>query len=268
MSAHSDLLDRYKRIREVRFRLNNLLVETIPKQTMEDCARKLGLYRRGTLVFGSEDEMAVLMDYCIYQAEADGRNLVAKYLENSPPPADSEEMSALHAMTEAYYSLFQVTDLEQGVGVAVQDLLRDETGFIMDIGFGSTASRRLTLATRVFPFEGVLTTGGAALPVDPAVGKRIFSELAKKKQTPETFDFKRITPQQEAELAALIIRTCLSSGMSSHVAYAEPGARTGSPTRRALAPGPGTIAEAPRPGRNEPCPCGSGKKYKLCCGRR
>lgn len=25
--------------------------------------------------------------------------------------------------------------------------------------------------------------------------------------------------------------------------------------------------ETPRPGRNEPCPCGSGKKYKKCCGR-
>ncbi len=24
---------------------------------------------------------------------------------------------------------------------------------------------------------------------------------------------------------------------------------------------------AKRPGRNEPCPCGSGKKYKHCCGR-
>ncbi len=22
-----------------------------------------------------------------------------------------------------------------------------------------------------------------------------------------------------------------------------------------------------RPGRNEPCPCGSGRKYKLCCGQ-
>ena len=32
MTAHSDLLDRYKRIREVRFRLNNLLVGTIPKK--------------------------------------------------------------------------------------------------------------------------------------------------------------------------------------------------------------------------------------------
>ena len=22
-----------------------------------------------------------------------------------------------------------------------------------------------------------------------------------------------------------------------------------------------------KPGRNDPCPCGSGKKYKLCCGK-
>jgi len=24
--------------------------------------------------------------------------------------------------------------------------------------------------------------------------------------------------------------------------------------------------EEPKVGRNEPCPCGSGKKYKKCCG--
>jgi len=24
--------------------------------------------------------------------------------------------------------------------------------------------------------------------------------------------------------------------------------------------------EAPKIGRNDPCPCGSGKKYKNCCG--
>jgi uncharacterized protein len=26
--------------------------------------------------------------------------------------------------------------------------------------------------------------------------------------------------------------------------------------------------EGPKVGRNDPCPCGSGKKYKLCCGRQ
>lgn len=30
----------------------------------------------------------------------------------------------------------------------------------------------------------------------------------------------------------------------------------------------GTVRnEAPKVGRNDPCPCGSGKKYKHCCGR-
>ncbi len=28
-----------------------------------------------------------------------------------------------------------------------------------------------------------------------------------------------------------------------------------------------TIVKAPKVGRNDPCPCGSGKKYKKCCGR-
>jgi preprotein translocase subunit SecA len=26
------------------------------------------------------------------------------------------------------------------------------------------------------------------------------------------------------------------------------------------------VREAPKVGRNEPCPCGSGKKFKKCCG--
>ncbi len=29
----------------------------------------------------------------------------------------------------------------------------------------------------------------------------------------------------------------------------------------------GTIVKPPKIGRNDPCPCGSGKKYKQCCGR-
>ena len=29
----------------------------------------------------------------------------------------------------------------------------------------------------------------------------------------------------------------------------------------------GTIVKGHKVGRNDPCPCGSGKKYKFCCGR-
>jgi SEC-C motif-containing protein len=31
--------------------------------------------------------------------------------------------------------------------------------------------------------------------------------------------------------------------------------------------GPPVVREAPRIGRNDTCPCGSGKKYKKCCGK-
>lgn len=30
--------------------------------------------------------------------------------------------------------------------------------------------------------------------------------------------------------------------------------------------GPRTVRKGPKVGRNDPCPCGSGKKYKKCCG--
>ena len=39
-----------------------------------------------------------------------------------------------------------------------------------------------------------------------------------------------------------------------------------SDVERLLNPIPQTKS-APKVARNEPCPCGSGKKYKYCCGR-
>jgi uncharacterized protein len=41
------------------------------------------------------------------------------------------------------------------------------------------------------------------------------------------------------------------------------GLRTGAPPPRARQP---VVHATPKIGRNDPCPCGSGKKYKKCCG--
>jgi len=40
----------------------------------------------------------------------------------------------------------------------------------------------------------------------------------------------------------------------------------GGPAERPVLPAQAKVAQAGRkPGRNDPCPCGSGKKYKKCC---
>jgi SEC-C motif domain protein len=36
---------------------------------------------------------------------------------------------------------------------------------------------------------------------------------------------------------------------------------------RSIRVGPPPVKAAPKVGRNDPCPCGSGKKYKHCCGK-
>jgi uncharacterized protein YecA (UPF0149 family) len=36
--------------------------------------------------------------------------------------------------------------------------------------------------------------------------------------------------------------------------------------KRIKTPGTTFIHSSPKVGRNDPCPCGSGKKYKKCCG--
>jgi len=72
----------------------------------------------------------------------------------------------------------------------------------------------------------------------------------------------RIQTQEAATQAAEQIEA--AAGRLSNVTYTHPN-EDGSVSQEA---DPATaVAEVPRVGRNDPCPCGSGKKYKSCHGR-
>jgi preprotein translocase subunit SecA len=72
----------------------------------------------------------------------------------------------------------------------------------------------------------------------------------------------RIQTREQAEQAAEAIEDQV--GQLGNVTYHHPN-EDGSVS---VETDPATlVAEVPRVGRNEPCPCGSGKKYKQCHGR-
>jgi preprotein translocase subunit SecA len=72
----------------------------------------------------------------------------------------------------------------------------------------------------------------------------------------------RIQTREQAEQAAEAIEE--RAGQLGNVTYHHPN-EDGSVTAET---DPATVAaEVPRVGRNDPCPCGSGKKYKLCHGK-
>ena len=152
-------------------------------------------------------------------------------------------------MLKGYYSLIQVIDAERGVGMTFRDVLRGDTHFLADIGLGTTGRQGALFATRVFSLEdqGFLVTGGAGLPVTAAALARIRKEL-NREFAPGT-DFARLTPDQESDLAALVIRVCLRSGMSSRIAYGTSAETSSKGVDNRPARGPACKPERPMPVR-------------------
>ena len=249
------IVSRYQHLRATGRNLNHKLVKRLPKDVIYEGGRRLGILENGTLVFNSEDESSVLMDYCLYDVRRKGRNAVEQYLIGATPAPDSDEMACLRAMQQAIYSLFVVESVIRGFGVIVRDLLTDEIILVVDMGFGSTAQAGLVFASRLLFHEGFAMTGGAALPI---------SVLPEDQREAITKELSRAVKADDDGYfdPAPIIRSCLSQGCSSQVQYEEP---TGRSIEQQRAP---KSVRSSKAGRNTPCPCGSGRKHKKCCMKR
>ncbi len=261
MTDHAGLLARYKHLRKVGLELNNKLVKRLTGDVFDEGVRALGLTGDGkTLMLDTEDEMAVLADYCLHDVRRGGLNTIDRFLTESPPPAGSDEMLMLQAKQQAWFTLIQVTDLEPGVGVHVHDLLRDEPQFIVDIGFSNTADPGMILAARLMIVDGIGMTTGAALPVSELTQQdreRLFKMMG---TVIGDADPRNLPPEVASTLAGRIIRGLLKRGAAEYIGYCSPSAHA----RRRHTPAPAAKQHA---GRNDPCPCGSGRKFKHCCGR-
>lgn len=259
MDRYSEFLPRYKNLRQLGLQLNNRLVETLSQSAINEGAKKLGLLKRNVVHFDTEDEIAVLMDYCLHDVRRQGLNAIEQFLANSPPPPASDEFILLEGLRQARYSVFNVEGTESRLGIHARDLLRDEPHFIFDVGLGTTAQAGLVLAMRVMAPEGIGMSTGAGLPVgvlEPRERTRFLDQI---KSNLKGVDFRHPSPEEAGDLAATAIRRCLRQGAAEKVRYANPGEglpRVHAP--EALPPG--------RVGRNDLCPCGSGKKFKRCCG--
>jgi len=277
---YARMVRRYKRLRKVGRRLNNSLVETLSREAIDWTARRLGLWQNGTLVLETRDETHVLMDHAIHACFEDSRNAVDRYIEAHPPEPGSDEAAVLEAARRAFFAILEVEEVMPGVGVWVHDLLRAVRFLLIDLGFSQTAAEGDVLATRLLAFEDFAMTSGAALPASAGCIENVL-EYLESSDMEGTLDIERDadgclrpTRQQEAEAGLEITRLFLEEHASSHIGYQDidEAVSPASGAREVSAPRP------PRPeplvggrekvGRNDPCPCGSGRKYKKCCMRK
>lgn len=263
----SAILSRYRLLREVGIGFNHELVGRLSKRVLHEGARKLGMLEGRTIVFETEDESSLLMDYCIYDVRERGRTVHEAYLQDAPPPAGSDKMAVLQAMEGAIYSLFVVESVDRGFGIRVTNLLSDEELFVVDVQLSRTALPGLVLAGRMLFVDDWAHTSGAALPLG------VFTPEAIADVTDVMMRQCDSTMHGFADPAP-IIRQCRRLGASSGIRYESLDSladlRTLAPLMaRALIPPDHEISsQTVKIRRNEPCPCGSGKKYRHCCRPR
>ena len=253
-------VEKFQRLREASRRLMSRVTKTIPRAAMEDVAGALGIMRKGMLVFDTEEVAAVHADCCLHDWIRDGRNLITKYSLDHPASPGTDEEFLLRAHQQARFRILLPKSVASGAGMECTDALSAERLFLMDIALSKgVKDSRCVMATRTVPLDGYWMTTGAGLPITD--GEEVVGEVRRL--------LKAVPPVDPHEMALAILRKCLDCGAAEYVTYSGPNAwdQAKEPKNHlAVPPEPATSQRAP--GRNDPCPCGSGKKYKKCHGRQ
>lgn len=206
------LVERYIEIRNFGRKLNTELVESMSRRTLLEGGRRLGIARGKHFAFNTEEEISIVMDYCLHDLRIDEENAIARFLVSKQDELSEEKISYLSSLAESYYSFFEMKDSEPGVGIYVEDLIESESHFVFDIGFSETASPGCVFATRIFSHETITMTTGAALIVPEM---KIHDLLENAKSGKERFGGK----SPPYKVVAEIIREILSTKSGPRVRY-------------------------------------------------
>jgi hypothetical protein len=205
----TQLLERYQQLRTTQRQLNQTLVERLAKTTLMQCAKTLGLVKEDQLILEAQEQMPALLDYCLYDYRPSGKNAVERYLEDSSPASDSDEMILLQAMIQARYSMFEVTDYREDAGVYLRDLVHGDSLFLFDKNMSKLSATGIVFATRVLFLPDLAMSSGASLKVvesaQEEIDMRIDALLAE--NTPE--DLAQIFAKDPTRFPTLVMRACL-----------------------------------------------------------
>ncbi len=216
------LIDRYSKLRGVGLGLNLTLVKQLPKVAVPECGKKLGISKAGTLILNNDDEIAILYDYCLHHYRRGGKNVIERYLENSPPPPDSTEMLILQAMMASYYSLFRVLEILTYPSIKLQDLLTGQDIHLVDRGLSDTAAPGQIIAGRVLPFADYTISSGTLIPLPESVFQEKITPVVRKFcKTLEPGHRPVLSQGQEAAFVAELIRVSLQAGGADNVFYTD-----------------------------------------------
>jgi hypothetical protein len=262
-----DDVEHYLRLREALGGVYGGIIEGLPRRAVCDIAAALDLSEGELPDIPAEGMIDPHVDCGMFGWIDGGRNMVQKYAEDCPPPRDPDEREVLAAMLRARYAVLGVEMQLPGRGVRAVDMVTGERVSVIDIALSLwPGTERAVLAGHILPIgEHWMLTGGN-VGLEKSDARRLLRSLnpgdragmGELLKQPETMFAvlkwcRREIPDQA--ILRINIPEILRGGFEPVDAHEidvfEP-----------------EILAVPRPpSRNAPGPCGSGRRYKRCCGR-
>jgi hypothetical protein len=214
--SREETLARYRGLREINKRHQTEAVRFVPHAALLDQARRIGLAIGKTLVADSMDELTLAFDLALYTAPPGRSRGIERYARATAVSPDSEDEAVLRAMCQARFSVWQVERRHETAGLIVQDLMREESLWLVDEGLEQTAVEGMSLAMRVITPEAFAMTCGLIVPVDAMLLDEVFEEV-----------LGRIRGEADAiandrRFATAIYRRAILDGLMDQVGLADP----------------------------------------------
>lgn len=236
-SASADEKSQYLALRERFGTLMSACFESLMSDEVRSMARRLNLHPGEVLKHYSVE--VALYDAAVFHARRGGETAVARMLRNLPAEVPPLDRMIVSAWQQHRWSVFAVTSLHRGMDVGLRDTLDGTELTVRDLDLAASARIGDRLACRIVPIEDLWLTTGAAFWLDEDIHTLIRAHLPAERQAVQAWPARGTLEREDLTLRLIT----------------------------ALLAGPPQATSAVEPPRKRPCPCGSGKKYKHCCGK-
>ncbi len=135
------------------------------------------------------EEWQLAEPWSVYEYPLRGRSAADRYLEESAGQLDERQRGWLEAQRSAWLSVWEVTAVEEGISIGLQDLLSGEQRTVEEAAGSRTLGLRDAILGRVVDFEGTsLLCGVHPRPLPPReasdVVRRVRRRLRRKRAIP------------------------------------------------------------------------------------
>jgi hypothetical protein len=245
MTNPADHLQQYDRLRDTYLRLGLRIAKSATNDEFMAAGTRLGFLRDGQLTFTDERDSNWFTDGVIFLTRRDGHSL-AEIARDSWTDLNTDETQMMHALADGRWGIHEVLRGLPGVGLYTRNCWTGAEDFVYARIAGSTCSVGDLLLFRTITCQGITQASAGVMSVSPELLPTLRA-LQNDGRLPDDATLALGGPATDNLVIAELVLS--NKARIGNLPEALPALRP------------------PRIGRNAPCPCGSGQKYKRCCGR-